>query len=136
MLMPPTTRKPPPDALTDEPAVVLDQVTHGYVLLDDAIIGLADAGRISCLAVLVARRIGLSAATVERALAARSAEPATLLCRAAGLGANSFSAVLRMRRRGRPESEPSPSQALSGFLRMPVDLAHQVVRMIKANEGR
>src|SRR5712691_4060715 len=112
--MPPTTRKPP-DALTDEPAVVLDQVTHGYVLLDDAIIALADAGRISCLAMLVAQRIGLSADTVERVLAAQSAEPATLLCRAAGLGVNSYSAVLRMRRRGRQDSGPSPAQALSGF---------------------
>jgi uncharacterized protein DUF2336 len=131
-----TTRKPPPDALTDEPAVVLDQVTHGYVLLDDAIIALADAGRISCLAVLVAQRIGLSADTVEHALHAQSAEPATLLCRAAGLGANSFSAVLRMRRRGRQESEPNPAQALSGFLQIPMDLAQRVVRMMKDNEGR
>jgi uncharacterized protein DUF2336 len=131
-----TTRKPPPDALTDEPAVVLDQVTHGYVLLDDAIIALADAGRISCLAVLVAQRVGLSADTVEHALHGQSAEPTTLLCRAAGLGVNSFSAVLRMRRRRRQEGKPNLSQALFGFLQMPMDLAQRVVGMTKVNEGR
>jgi Uncharacterised protein conserved in bacteria (DUF2336) len=134
--MSPATRKPPPDALADEPAVVLDQVTHGFVRLDDAVIVLADAGRMASLAVLVARRIDLSADTVERALEASSPEPATLLCRAAGLGANGFSAVLRLRRRRLRDAGPSPAQALSGFVQTPVALAQQVVRMMKANEGR
>ena len=134
--MPPVTRKPLPGALAGEPAVVLDQVTHGFVLLDDAVIALADAGRISSLAVLVALRIELSADAVERALDAASPEPATLVCRAAGLGANSFSAVLRLRRRRRRDAGPSPAQALSGFLQTPVALAQRVIRMMKANEGR
>jgi hypothetical protein len=133
--MAPTTRKPL-DALTDEPAVVLDQVTQGYVLLDDAVTGFADAGRISGLAVLVALRIDLPADAVERALDAPSPEPAALLCRAAGLGVNGFSAVLRLRRRRRQDGAPSPSQALSGFLQTPMDVAQRVVRMMKVNEGR
>jgi hypothetical protein len=134
--MPPVTRKPLPDALAGEPAVVLAQVTHGFVLLDDAVIALADAGGMASLAVLVARRIDLSAEAVEHALDAASPEPAMLVCRAAGLGANSFSAVLRLRRRRRRDAGPGPAQALSGFLQTPVALAQQVVRMMKANEGR
>jgi hypothetical protein len=134
--MSPVTRKPPPDAFADEPAVVLDQVTHGFVRLDDAVIALADAGRMPCLAVLVARRIDLSADAVERALEAASPEPAALVCRAAGLGANSFSAVLRLRRRRRRDAGPSPAQTLSGFVQTPVALAQRVVRMMKTNEGR
>ena len=134
--MSPVTRKPPPDALADEPAVVLDQVTHGFVRLDDAVIALADAGRMTSLAGLVARRLDLSADAVERALDAASPEPASLVCRAAGLGANGFSAVLRLRRRRMRDTGPSPAQALSGFVQTPVVLAQRVVRMMKANEGR
>jgi hypothetical protein len=58
------------------------------------------------------------------------------VCRAAGLGANGFSAVLRLRRRRMRDTGPSPAQALSGFVQTPVVLAQRVVRMMKANEGR
>jgi hypothetical protein len=134
--MPPVTRTPPADALAHEPAVVLDQVTHGFVLLDDAVVALADAGRIADLALLVARRIDLPADAVARALDAASSGPAMLMCRAAGLGANSFSAVLRLRRRRLRAGGPNPAQALSGFLQTPVDLAQEVVGMMKADARR
>jgi len=134
--MSPTTRKPPSDALAEEPAALIDQVTEGYVLLDEAVVALADAGQIAGLAVLVGRRVDLAADAVERALDAPSAGPATLLCRAAGLGTNSFSALLRLRRRRLRAGGPNPAQALSTFLQTPIDLAQEVVGMMKANEGR
>ena len=67
--MPMTSLKLPPDALEDETStVVLDQVTHGYVLLDEAIIELADAGRLASVAALLAERTGLLPDTIVRAL--------------------------------------------------------------------
>ena len=59
--------------------VVLDQVTHGYVLLDEAIIELADAGRLASVAALLAERTGLLPDTIVRALQAQSEEPVTVL---------------------------------------------------------
>src|SRR5438132_13255166 len=95
--MPPITRKPL-DAGPGDPAAVVEQVTDGYLLLDDTVIAFADADHIAGIVLLIARRTGLSSATVARALETKSSGPATLLCRAAGLGGNGFSAVLRMRR--------------------------------------
>jgi len=134
--MPMTSLKLPPDALEDETStVVLDQVTHGYVLLDEAIIELADAGRLASVAALLAERTGLLPDTIVRALQAQSEEPVTVLCRAAGLGVNGFSAVLRMRRRARPH-EQNPALALTGFLDVPLDTARRVASMMKVHEGR
>src|ERR1043166_2549190 len=92
--MPPTTRKPLVDGLGD-PAAVVKQVTEGYLLLDETVIAFADADYIAGIVLLIARRTGLSVATVVRALEAESSGPPTLLCRAAGLGANGFSGVRR-----------------------------------------
>jgi hypothetical protein len=134
--MSPSPTRPPSDFLAEEPADLLAQVTDGFVLLDDAVVSLADAGHNGTLAVLIGQRVDMHAAAVERALDAQSSGPATLLCRAAGLGVNSFSAVLRMRRRRLRAVGPNPSQALSAFLETPVGLAQEVVGMMKANEGR
>jgi hypothetical protein len=132
--MPPTMRTPLVDGLAGDPADVVDQVTRGYLLLDDTVIAFADADHVAGLVLLVARRTGLSCAAVERALTGKSAGPATLMCRAAGLGANGFSAVLRMRRRRVREEEVSPVAALSGFLAMPVDVARRTVAMMKTHD--
>ncbi|HEV3394646.1 MAG TPA: hypothetical protein VG100_00800 [Xanthobacteraceae bacterium] len=133
--MPRTPRKPPFVGPATDPALVLEQVTHGYVLLDDAVIAFADADQIAGLALLVGRRTDLPAHAIERALEAKSPGPATLLCRAAGLGANGFSAVLRMRRRLR-EEDLNPAHALANFLQTPVEVAQGVADMMTANEER
>jgi hypothetical protein len=129
--MPRTPRKPPFVGPATDPALV----THGYVLLDDAVIAFADADQIAGLALLVGRRTDLPAHAIERALEAKSPGPATLLCRAAGLGANGFSAVLRMRRRLR-EEDLNPAHALANFLQTPVEVAQGVADMMTANEER
>ena len=131
--MPPITRKPL-DAGPGDPAGVLEQVTDGYLLLDDTVIAFADADHIAGIVLLIARRTGLSAATVARALEAKSPGPATLLCRAAGLGANGFSAVLRMRRRRLREETLNPAHVLADFLQTPMEVAQGAVAMMQAHQ--
>jgi len=82
-------------------SAVLDQVREGLVLLDDAVVELADADAVLGLAGLIAQRLGLEPEDVFRAIAAPSEQLLTILCRAAGLNINGFSAVLRMRCRTR-----------------------------------
>jgi hypothetical protein len=134
--MPPTAHAPPPAvSMADVPAVVIDQVTHGYVLLDDAVTAFADADRIAGLALLIGARTGLPSDTVERALDARAPGAATLLCRAAGVGVNGFSAVLRMRQRRLRDEDLNPAHALAGFLQTPTDVAQGAVGILKPDEG-
>ena len=117
-------------------ALVIDQVTHGYVLLDDAIVELADADGANASAMLIAERIGLQPDTVERAFEAQSEDPVMLMCRAAGLNINGYSAVLRMRRRRQQGTDPNPSAALASFRQTPLETAQRVIRMLKVNEAR
>ena len=131
--MPSSTRKPL-DAGPGDPAGVLEQVTDGYLLLDDTVIAFADADHIAGIVLLIARRTGLAAATVARALEEKSSGPATLLCRAAGLGVNGFSAVLRMRRRRLREEGLNPAHVLADFLQTPLEVAQGAVTMMKAKE--
>jgi hypothetical protein len=128
--MPPMTRKP----FSGDPAGVLEEVTHGYVLLDDAVTAFADADEVAAVALLVGGRTGLPSAVVERALEAKSSGPATLVCRAAGLGGNGFSAVLRLRRRRLREDGVNPAHALADFLQTPMEVAHGAVAMMKESE--
>jgi hypothetical protein len=131
--MPPTTRKPLGEGPGD-PAGVVEQVSQGYLLLDETAIAFADADHVAGVALLVARRTGLSIVAIERVLGARSPGPATLVCRAAGLGANAFSAVLRLRRRRLREDGLNPAHVLADFLQTPMEVAHGVVAMMKENE--
>jgi hypothetical protein len=131
--MPPSTRKPLA-ASPGDPAGVLAEVTEGFVLLDDAVTAFADADEIAALAFLLARRTGLPSAAVERALAAKSSGATTLVCRAAGIGANGFSAVLRMRRRRLREEGLNPAHVLADFLQTPMEVAQGAVTMMQANE--
>ena len=132
--MPPTTRTPLVDGPAGDAAAVVDQITDGYLLLDDTVVAFADADHTAGIALVIARRTGLAAATVARALAAKSSGPAKLLCRAAGLGANGFSAVLRMRRRRLREEGLNPAHVLADFLQTPMEVAQGAVAMMKGNE--
>jgi Uncharacterised protein conserved in bacteria (DUF2336) len=129
-----STRNPPAASPGGDPAAVVEQVRDGYLLLDDTVIAFADAEHIAGIVLLIARRTGLSAATVARALEAKSPGPATLVCRAAGLGANAFSAVLRMRRRRLREEGLNPAHVLADFLQTPMEVAQGAVAMMRAQE--
>jgi hypothetical protein len=115
---------------------LLDLVARGLISLDEAATELADADAAPAVAQLVSRRSGLAAGAVLRALFAPSEEAVTVLCRAAGLNLDGYSAVLRMRRRRRPGTGAQPAQALAAFLRLPVETAQRVVRYLKDREGR
>jgi Uncharacterised protein conserved in bacteria (DUF2336) len=130
----PSSRKPLVDGPAGDAAAVVEQVADGYLLLDDTVIAFADADHSVGIVLLIARRTGLSAVTVTRALETQSAGPATLLCRAAGLGANGFSAVLRMRHRRLREVDLNPAHVLADFLQTPMEVAQGAVTMMKENE--
>jgi len=111
-------------------SALLERVREGLVLLDDALAELADADELRGLAGLIAERLGLEPEEVICAVAAPSERRLTVLCRAAGLNINGFSAVLRMRCRARGAIH-SPAQALTAFHDMPVQTAQQMAHMAK-----
>ena len=85
------------------------------MLLDDAVTELADRARRAEIAELLAVRLGFENARVVAALAAPQEEPLALLCRAAGLSLNGYSAVLRMRWRKRRDRAASPAALLEAY---------------------
>ena len=112
---------------------VLDGVTDGLVLLDDAAIKLADADAVEAVAELLSPRIDLPPDRVVRAIEAPSEAALTVICRAAGLNVNSFSAILRMRRRHLP-GDVSPAELLAAFIETSLGTARQVVSMLKLHD--
>jgi hypothetical protein len=112
------------------PSAMLERVREGLMLLDDAVVELADADETLGLAGLIAERLGLEPEDVVRAIAVPSEQLLTVLCRAAGLNINGFSAVLRMRCRTRGAIH-SPALALTAFHDMPVETAQRMVHMAK-----
>jgi hypothetical protein len=103
-------------AQTDErAAAILARTANGLLAHDEALIELADADCADALAGVIAERLALRPDAVLRALEAPSDESIAVMCRAAGLKMNSFSALLRMRRRCNRGTESAPAQALSWF---------------------
>ena len=121
----PRTSSVPADEPSSHP--VLERVRRGYILIEDALTDLADADATDGIADLIAQRLDADADLVARALVAASDQPAAVMCRAAGLNINVFSAVLRMRRRHRP-TEAGPSEALNEFLHMTMDTSRKLLR--------
>jgi hypothetical protein len=101
---------------TDPFQTLLSDVADGAVPLEDAVIRLADADRAADIAVLIGERLGVEADVVARALTTRLQEAAAMLCRAAGLNANGYSAVLRMRRRAGRTLDAPPAALLAGYM--------------------
>jgi hypothetical protein len=109
---------------------ILQRVSEGLALLDDALVELADADEMPVLAGLIAQRLGLEPEDVLRAIAAPSKRLLTVLCRAAGLDINGFSAVLRMRCRSHGAIR-SPARALAAFHDMRLETARRMVHRAK-----
>ena len=110
---------PPGNAQNDEcAAVILSRKASGLLAHDEALIELADAGCAAVIAGLIAERVRLRAELVLGALEAPSDEEISVMCRAAGLKLDSFSALLRMRRRHNRGSESAPARALSLFFEL------------------
>ena len=99
------TSRPLPELVND--------IALGVIILDEAVIALADAERADDLAALLAGRLGIAPEGVRRIFGSAAEQPAALLCRSAGLSLNGYSAVLRLRRRGRRGPAPNPTNLLT-----------------------
>jgi hypothetical protein len=109
----------------------LDLIIQGVVTLDDAIVELADRDAMLGIAALIARRLQLSALVIARVLSAEADEPPTVFCRAAGLRTHAFSAVLRMRRRRRPQAGLNPAGTLSAYQQLPQDFSFRLLPFLR-----
>ena len=96
-----------------------EQIAAGTLRFGDAVIELADADRVSDLAVLIGGRAGAASHTFVRDLFASEDMRLMKTCRAAWLELESFSAVLRMRRRRRPFGTADVGRLLRAYQAMP-----------------
>jgi len=105
--------------------------SHGSLRIGEVISELADHDDLAAIAKLIGERLLLRLDMVEQALESPAEEPTTVLCRAAGVDANGFSAVLRMRRRRHGGNGRPPSEMLLAFRQLPLEGAQRVVKMLK-----
>lgn len=107
-------------------ACLTDLIERELISFDDALIELADGGRAIEIAHLLVRRTGLRMDAIMRLLFAAPEERTMLLCRAARLGVDAFSAILRMRGRRRT-LRTRPADALSAYATIDPDKAARIV---------
>lgn len=116
-------------AQDDERATaILRRRASGMLALDDALSELADADCVAAIAALVAERVDLRAEVVLQALDAPTDEAISVICRAAGFRINSYSALLRMRRRQNRGTESAPAYALTFFSDLSPTSAERLLR--------
>jgi uncharacterized protein (DUF2336 family) len=106
-------RARPPDQLAD-------LLAAGTLRLSEAVVELADGDRVSDLAVLLCRRTAVKPHGFVRNLFAPDEAPLMKMCRSAGLDLESFSAVLRLRRRRRPFGAGAIGRLLRAYQALPV----------------
>ena len=116
----------------DRAAAILRRRANGLLALDDALTELADADCTAAIAGLIAERVDLRAELVSRALAAPSDEAISVICRAAGFRINSYSALLRMRRRQNRGTDSAPADALTFFSDLSPTSAERLLRRMTA----
>ena len=97
---------------------LIDGIEAGSLRLSDAVVELADADRLTDLAALVGNRAGVD--HHEFVLNLFAADECALMqtCRAAWLDLESFSAILRLRRRRRPFSAADIGRLLRAYQAM------------------
>ena len=114
--------------------VLMNQLDGGLIKLDEAVIELADVDATPDVAKLLAGQVDLRFETVMRAVCAPADDPVALLCRAAGLKMNGYSAIVRMRRRRRRGPDASPAKVLDQYQHIPLETAQRVLRFLKVRE--
>ncbi len=113
----------------DRAAAILRRRAGGLLALDDALAELSDADCVAAIATLIAERIELRAELVSQALDAPTDEPISVMCRAAGFRINSYSALLRMRRRRNRGTDSAPAyNALTFFSDLSPTSAERLLR--------
>ncbi len=115
--------------------VLADLMSRGLLSMNDAVIELADAEAAFGVASLIGRKLELRPDIVVRVLYAQAEQPMMVLCRAAGLTLNGFSAVLRMRRRRR-RFGPQPAKAFTAFAAIAPEAAQGFIRELKTRPAR
>lgn len=115
---------------------IADDISLGIMRLDEAVTELADANRLDELAELLERRIALPRNEALASLSDRAELPAALVCRAAGLSLNGYSAVLRMRRRASRDGGAVPGALLSAYPGIPRPTLEELQRQLRAKSGR
>ncbi len=96
-------------------AAILSRRAKGLLAHDETLAELADADCADALAAVIAERMRLRQELVGRALEAESDEVISVMCCAAGFKVNSYSALLRMRRRRNLGGGSAPTEALTFF---------------------
>jgi len=114
--------------------VLMEQVHRRLMLLDEAVIELADVDVTPDVAKLLADRAELRMDTVMRTLCAPSDEALALLSRACGLEATGYAALLRMRRRRRRGGGLAIDDMVKQYQEMPQEMAGRVLRFLKVRE--
>jgi hypothetical protein len=99
----------------DRAVAILTRRASGMLAHDEALAELADADCAAAIAAAISERVRLRADLVRRALEAESDEPISGMCRAGGFKINSYSALLRMRRRAKRGANSAPTHALTFF---------------------
>jgi hypothetical protein len=112
----------------DYAAAILRRRASGLLALDDALTELADADCVAAIATLIAARIDLRPEMVSQALDAPTDETISAMCRAGGFRINSYSALLRMRRRQNRGTDSAPAYALTLFSDLSPASAERLLR--------
>jgi len=115
-------------------AILNDQVGRGNLTLAEAVAELADADELIDLAAFVGMRLGVRSETVVRNLFLGGEQTLMLICRAASLDLDAFSAILRMRNRRRRGSAVEPARLMKDYLRIPRPIAENVMRTVREQE--
>ncbi len=116
-------------------AAILRRRANGLLALDDALTELADADCAAAIAAMIAERVELRIEVVSQALDAPTDEAISVICRAAGFRINSYSALLRMRRRRDRGTESAPAYALTFFSDLSPASAEQLLRRMVGDQG-
>jgi len=100
----------------------------------EAVVEFADADELVDLAAFVAMRLGVHSDTVVRNLFLSGEQTLMLICRAAALDLDAFSAILRMRNRRRRGNAIEPARLMKDYLRIPRPIAENVMRTVREQE--
>jgi hypothetical protein len=111
---------------------IIDDISLGILCLDEAVTELADDDRLDDIAALIEWRVALPRDEAFASLTDSNELPTALVCKTAGLSANGYSAVLRMRRRLRRDLESVPAPLLGAYPEIPRPRVDELRRQLPA----
>jgi hypothetical protein len=124
-----------PAQMDERALAILTRRAKGLLAHDEALTELADADCTTALVAAISERVHIRADLVQRALEAESDEAISVMCRAAGFNTDSYSALLRMRRRKNRGIDSAPALALTFFSALSRGSAERLLPRIAADFG-